>query len=1157
MSRCLLHYGLVPLALALSWATASWGAEDAVDFASQIRPLLSKKCFACHGPDEHTREGGLRLDVREAALQETDSGELAIVPGKSDESHLLARITSDDEYMRMPPEEAGEPLTPEEVELLRRWIDQGADYSPHWAYRPLVRPELPTVQRGDWPRSGLDYFVLARLEREGLAPSPEADRYTLMRRVALDLTGLPPTPAEVDAFVNDKRPDAYERLVDRLLNSPAYGERMARMWLDLARYADTDGYEKDQGRTIWRYRDWVIDAFNRDLPYDQFTIEQLAGDLLPDPTMNQLCATAFHRNTMTNTEGGTDDEEFRVAAVVNRVNTTMLVWMGTTIGCAQCHNHKFDPLTQREFFELYAYFNQTADNDLPSNAPVMPTPTRAQQAQMAALRGEIAELEKQFAAPRPELAAAQRAWEAKVQGEIAWQTLPAGALHSQNGATLAQASDGSILASGPSPDSDTYTISAAVDAGPITAIRLEVLPDPSLPKQGPGRHPAEGDFVLSQFSAEWIVEQPQPRQGRFVRIELPGENRILSLAEVQVWSGGKNIAPSGRASQASVDYLGPAELAIDGGTSGDYAAKSVTHTARGKDPWWELDLGSLRTVGKIDIWNRTDGGVGDRLNAARVQLLDAERQVVWEGTISTPAAAQQSFRIGHAVQPIALSGAFADANRPQFDAGASLKNHDPGKHGWAVNPRDDHPHEIVYLVESPATAPGTAKLRMVLDQRHEKKQATLGRFRLSVTTDPRVASVVRLPAEVRAILAVPESSRTAAQRAVLDEHYRSIAPQLAELRRTLAKRRQALAGIKPPTTPIMRELPPDQRRTTHIHERGNFLSLGEEVSPGVPEAFHPLPEGPPNRLTLARWLVDPHNPLTPRVAANRFWEKLFGLGIVETSEDFGAQGTPPTHPELLDWLAAEFLAQDWSMKQLVREIVTSATYRQSSRVSPQLLEKDPRNELLARGPRFRLEAEMVRDQALAASGLLSREIYGPSVMPPQPNGVWQIIYNGQQWSTSAGSDKYRRGLYTYWRRTSPYPSMMTFDATSREVCTIRRIRTNTPLQALVTMNDPVYVEAAQGLARRAVREAGSTVEERAGYMFRLALVRPPRAEELERLVALYQSELDHYRAHPEAAKQLVGKTLGPPPAGLDAAELAAWTVVGNVVFNLDEALTKD
>ncbi len=755
-----------------------------VDFNRDVRPILAKNCFACHGQDEAKRAKGLRLDVRSAAVKPLKNGDVAIVPDDPDSSELIARLETEDETLRMPPRKGGKRLSSAEVATLRQWVEQGAPYARHWS---LISPEaqpLPPVKNAKWPRNEIDFWILDRLEREGWTPSPEADRYTLIRRASLDLRGLPPTPAEVDRFIRDQAPGAYERAVDRFLDDPAFGERWARLWLDLARYADSAGYGSDPLRPdIWPYRDWVIHAFNRNLPFDRFTLLQIAGDLQPNPSLDDQIATAFHRNTMTNTEGGTDDEEFRVVAIKDRVDTTVQVWMGLTMGCAKCHSHKFDPITQEEYYRFYAIFNQTADSDRGDEAP-----------------------------------------------------------------TVAYAS----------PD-----------------------------------------------------------------------------------------------------------------------------------------------------------------DAAKAREID--------GQINT------------------------------------LK----------------------------------AKLK--------KK--------------PPAAEAKRIQDEIAKL----QKSRPDA-----------------------------------PKVPVMVELPADKRRTTHLLRKGNFLDPGPTVTPGLPAALHPLPPGASaDRMGLARWLVDPKNPLTARVAVNRFWAQLFGVGLVDSEEDFGTQGDLPSHPELLDWLAVRYRESGWDTKALLKWMVTSSTYRQASRVRPEMLEKDPRNRLLGRMPRIRLEAEMVRDQALELAGLLSRKVGGPSVFPPQPDGLWQAAFNGQRnWSTSKGEDRYRRGLYVFWRRTVPYPSMSAFDAPSREICAIRRVRTNTPLQSFVTLNDPVFVEAAQGLARRIVREGGPTVESRIRFALALCQCRPARPEQVEPLASLQAAELARYQKDPAAAAALATDPIGPLPAGMDAAELASWTAVANVLLNLDSVLSK-
>jgi len=768
-------------------------AEPVPSFTRDIKGVLSNRCARCHGPDPTSRQGGgdggLRLDTFAGATADL-GGHAAIVPGNPDASELYRRITSTDPDVVMPPPDAGDPLPARQVELLRSWIAAGGAYEPHWSYVPPVRPVVPAVRNGSWPRNDIDRFILARLDSEGLAPQPEADRATLIRRLALDLTGLPPSPEQVDAFVADAHPDAVERVVDRLLDDAGYGEHMARQWLDLARYADSAGYADDPPRTIWGWRDWVVRAFDANMPFDEFTVRQLAGDLLPEASLDDKVATGFHRNTLTNSEGGTIDEEFRTVAVVDRVNTTMSTWMGTTIACCQCHDHKYDPLSQKEYFGVYAILNNTADEDRKDETPVVRIPWEPVDSRRATLEAEIAEIER-------------------------------------------------------------------------------------------------------------------------------------------------HVPP---------------------------AAKNVTEP-----------------------------------------------------------------------------------------------------------------------------------------------------------------------------------------------------PEFRPVRELVAGLRKQLDAVPAVTVPVLEELAGEKRRVTKLQHRGNWQDLGPEVAEGVPAIF-PQPQGSAggrlDRLALARWLVDPRNPLTARVVVNRLWERLFGIGIVSTSEEFGSQGELPSHPELLDWLATELVARRWDLKAIQRLIVTSAAYRQTSKAPPELVARDPENRLVGSGPRVRLSAEVIRDQALSAAGLLSRKKGGPSVRPPQPDvGLKAAFGGGIDWKTSDGEDRYRRALYTTWRRSNPYPSMATFDAPSREVCTIRRPRTNTPLQALVTLNDPVYVEAAQALARRMVREGGSADADRAARGFRLVLARRPTPAETDRLLRLRADALAGFRADAADAKQMATEPLGPVPAdlGVDEPDLAAWTVVANVILNLDEA----
>ncbi|MFN0069743.1 MAG: PSD1 and planctomycete cytochrome C domain-containing protein [Limisphaerales bacterium] len=997
-------------------------AAERLDFNRDVRPILAGACWKCHGPDEEARKAKLRLDTRDGALAPAKSGKPAVVPGQPDASDLVARILTSDEDDLMPPPGSGKTLTSAQVETLRRWVAEGAEYRRHWAYEPPVPPPRPAVAHTAWPRNELDFHVLARLEAEGLSPASEAARATLVRRVFLDLTGLPPTVEELDAALNDAAPDWYENLVGRLLDSPHYGERWARSWLDMARYADTNGYEADYRRSNWPWRDWVIRALNADLPFDQFTIEQLAGDLLPDATRGQRVATGFHRNTMTNTEGGTDDEEFRVAAVVDRVNTTYTVWMGTTMACAQCHTHKYDPITIKDYYRSLAVFNHTTDGGK-ELAPELRLPTPEQQARLDAAQARVAALEKTLATQTPELDAALAAWRDEMTGHLGrigegWRPLrPAGAM-ATDGVELKALDDGSFLSTGPLPDHADYSFTVELKE-PLapTALRVEVLRDESLPHGGPGRH-EEADFALT---------------------------------DVQV-------------------------------------------------------------------------------------------------TVHPPAGGTNAVQFDEAFASFAMNG-----------YGPRAAVDDDANSGWAVaafeekNRRDQF---AVFVAKEAVELPAGTRIEITLRQRSSRAQHLLGRVRLAASVAPRAHLVAWgvVPADVRAILGRPEAERSADEAVRLAAHFRSLTLLLADTRLELEKARKELPSDIPSTLVLAERKEP---RETHVMLRGNFLNKGDKVEAGTPGAFNPWPEGEPvNRLTFARWLVSTNNPLTARVTVNRVWAAYFGTGLVETSEEFGAQGELPSNAPLLDHLAIEFMARGWGLKALHRHIVTSATYRQASAATPELLARDPFNRLLARGPRVRLEAESLRDAALVIGGLLDRRVGGPPVMPDQPDGVWANPYNGDKWEKSAGGDAYRRGLYTFWRRTAPYASFMAFDAPSREVCAERRPRSNTPVQALVTLNDPAFLAAAHGLARAVLRDGGSEVTARLDYAFKRAVGRRPDAAEAARIIELLDAARTSYADNPAAAQAFVKSADGREPPPADAAELAAWQVVANVLLNLDETVTK-
>ncbi len=1154
----------VPSLMAIVLLCSGASGAEKIDFNRDIRQILSNNCFRCHGPDEAERKGGaegaegLRLDTAAGAAR--DLGDYAaIVPGNPEASELLKRITTTDPDLVMPPGKESKKLSPEEVALVEQWIREGAKYAKHWSYEAPQRPAVPEVANAAWSRNEVDRFLLARLQKEGLQPQAEANRYTLIRRAMLDLTGLPPTIEEVDAFVNDPAENAYERLIDRILEKETYGEHWARMWLDLARYADSAGYADDPPRKIWAYRDYVIKSLNANKPFDQFTIEQLAGDLLPNPTPEQLIATAFHRNTLTNNEGGTNDEEYRNVAVVDRVNTTLAVWMGTSMACAQCHTHKFDPITQEEYFKVFAIFNTTEDADRGDESPLYSFFTPEQETERTRLQAEIAALEKEITAPTPETLAALAKWEAEFPKQLRWKSLHPANVTTKSGTAATIREEGSVFVA-QSGKTDIYTLQFPIEAEKLSALRLEALPDEALPGKGPGH---ATNFVVSRVSATLSPPENKRLEGRYVRIERPGADTYLMLAEVQAFSGSENVAVKGIASQISTGFEGAASRANDGNTNGKYfEANSVSHTEKANDPWWEVDLKAVTPLDRVVLWPRTDNGAAGQLNGFRVKVLNDKRETVWEEVIKeAPGASLELSLTGS--RAIAFATATADHIQSGFEPQNVLDNKDVKTKGWAVSPHAGKPSTLTLIAKEAVPTPAGELLTVTIEQLSQFENHTLGHFRISVSDDPRTGLYVSTPANVVAVLNTPAGERTAAQSQMLLEYFTgSVAPELKAAREQLAELKKQAEGIQAVTVPILKEQPETARRKTKLQYRGNFMDLGQDVSAGVPASIYPLRgEAAPDRLALAQWLMEESNPLTARVIANRYWENIFGMGLVRTSEEFGTQGELPSHPELLDFLATELMRLKWDMKAFVKLLVTSQAYRQSSKVSPELYERDPDNRLLARGPRFRLSAEMIRDQALAVSGLLSSKMYGPSVKPPRPSsGLSAAFGSGLDWQTSMGEDKFRRGLYTEWRRTSPYPSMATFDAPNREVCTIRRNLTNTPLQALVTLNDPVYIEAAQALARRISlapeNQAKLTPAEQVELGFRLCVSRPPSEEEVKRLLALHAEAKSEFEQDAAKAKQMATVPLGDAPPGADLADLAAWTVVSNVLLNLDELLMK-
>jgi hypothetical protein len=1028
------------LALAVPFARA-----EKLNFNRDVRPILSDACFHCHGPDEKERKGGLRLDVRDAALKGGDSGP-AIIPGKPDESELVKRmlLAHDDEDL-MPPKKMKKPLKPDQIALLKRWVAEGAEYQGHWAF---IKPERPAVPPG--AANPIDAFILKKLAESGLKPAPEADRETLIRRISLDITGVPPTPEETAAFVSDKAPNAYEKVVDRLLASPRYGEKMAHQWLDFARYADSNGFQSDTSRQMWHWRDWLIGAYNRNLPFDKFTIEQLAGDMLPGATRDQIVATGFNRNHRLNGEGGRIVEEWFAETVIDRVETTGLTWMALTLNCCRCHDHKYDPISQKEFYQFFAYFNSNDEKGVldefggsartrqgGNSEPVLDLPTPEQAERLAKAHAAIAAAEGKIDTLKKTAPQRVAAWEAGLQKEIAnsksaWNALKNDTAKSEGGANLTRQPDGSWLASGPNPDNDVYVITAPIAPGVFTGLLLDTLPDASLPNQSLGRF-ANGNFVLTDVDAE---------------ISAPGLQKPLEAMFTR------------------------AEAAYE----------------------------------------------------------------------------QKGYTVAGIVQ-----------DKPKRGKGS--KN----KIGWAVDgPTRRDPNKAMFVSPAPITIPANATIKVTL--RHDAIAGhNIGRFRISTTSLP--ASVMKLeggkvPENVRLALSTDAGKRTPAQKKEIEKLFAASGDSVlkaAEAELAAAKKELGEADRNTPSTMVMRELA--KPRDAFVLNRGEYDKPGEKVGRAVPAALPPLPPGAPNnRLGFAQWLVSGDHPLTARVWVNRAWEKFFGIGIVKTSEDFGSQAEWPSHPELLDWLATEFVRLKWDMKAMQKTIVMSFTYRQSSKVDPALFARDPENRLVARAPRLRLTAEVLRDQALAISGLLVEKIGGPSVKPYMPEGVWDetSVYGDMRgYKAETGEGLYRRTLYTIWKRTAAPPSMLLFDSPNREICTVKRSRTNTPLQALALMNEVTYVEAARVLAQRMILEGGATPEARIQWGFKRAVGRTPTVQEVKILSDGLAKRAVRFQQSPEEAKKLISVGAAKADPKTDTVELANYTAAANVLLNLDELITRE
>jgi mono/diheme cytochrome c family protein len=976
-----------PPALVIAFLAPAFAAFAAAE--PDVQRIFAEHCLECHGPDD--KKGGLALTARENLFKELESGAVAVVPGDPAKSELVARILSKDPDEQMPPKKK-KPLAAAEIEALKAWVAGGAEWKVHWAYAPVARPRVPA---GVHP---VDHFIRTKLAAKKIQPAPEADRYTLIRRVYYDLLGLPPTPSEADAFVNDTAPGTYERLVDRALASPHFGERWGRHWLDRARYADSDGYEKDRPRPdAWRYRDWVIDAVNRDLPFDQFTIEQLAGDLLPNATPEQKLATAFHRQTLTNTEGGVDQEQFRVEATFDRTETTGSVWLAHTVGCARCHTHKYDAITQREYYQLFAFFNNA--DETKTTVATSATAEQDYERKNAAHAAKLRKLTAKVAVERERLTARLYDWEKEIAPRLAAaegakarpEPIEIDSVSSEADVEFQRLDDGSWLATTEGAPTDTYKIVADLPPGVISGLRLEVLPDESLPKNGPGRA-KDGNFVLSKFSVE----------------------------------------------------------------------------AKGE------------TVG-----------------------------------VHSPEA---------------------DFSQATFPVATALEGR--ADKGWGIAPKAGAAHHADFQLVRPLE--GGQRITISLAHLYAKGKYTIGRFRLVALVGETPESIA--PKTVRNFIAIGSEKWTNDTKDALVEWLEQVDPAASRVAAELAAAKAA--APPPPVLDVRIFTERKQPRETKVLHRGEFLQPGEPVGPGTLAVLPPIAARggqSPDRLDLARWLVNETNPLTPRVIVNQFWMQLFGEGLVRTAGDFGVRGEKPSHPELLDWLASEFMVRHWSRKQLLRLIMTSATYRQRSEVRPELAETDPLNLLLARQNRLRVEGEIVRDLHLAASGLLAPKIGGPSVFPPMPPEIAALSYaNNFKWTDAQGEDRYRRGMYTFFKRTAPHPDLTTFDCPDANLTAVKRTVSNTPLQALTTLNAQSFAEAAAALAKRVLAEPLADDRARLTRAFRLALVRPPLDRELTALRDLLTKARRHYAQSPD-----------------HEAEPAAWTATVRIVLNTDEFITRE
>jgi len=1175
------------LALLLALVIGSAYADDSIRFNRDVRPIIADRCFACHGPDESARKKNLQFDTEVGLFGTTEDEKAVIVPGDPAKSTLFQRITHSNPDKRMPPEDFHAKLTAEDIEIIKGWIEQGAPWEGHWAYIPPVTPEQPDVSNAHWCRNEIDYYILNRLNEAGLSPSPQAPKNTLIRRVSLDLTGLPPTPDEVDAFLLDNGADAYENVVDRLLASPHYGERMAFPWLDAARYSDTNGYQRDTKRFMWLWRDWVIDAFNDNMPYDQFAIEQLAGDLLPNASISQRVATGFNRNHRINGEGGIIPEEYAVEYVVDRVNTTSAAFMGLTMECSRCHDHKFDPISQKEFYEFYAFFNNVPEQgkggEQGNDVPVLRVPSEEDIARRARLNGTIDSLKEDLTAPEERLDALQSGWEqdlAHTFSLLDWQIIEPDTLASLNGAELEHLEDNSIFAGGPNADDEVYSISFRADRS-FRSLKLELLTDERLADYGPGRAD-NGNVVVTGFEVD---RSPNGEPGVVERVQV-----VSAIAE-ETQSGGDfsirntfdDQSETGWATNSAADhkpvtaiFVLADSVAID---VGDHITVRIKHESKHKQHnigrfrlsqspngevgnWAKPTLGPWHYVGPVK--NTRYGKEGKELydevlgpeegydeDRSYGNLRWTEKSEWGDGKVIKFGGQAEAAHYLHRVISVDVPMSF----HLSLGSGDAIKVWLDGNLVLAKNvSRDAAPdQETLALYLSPGDH--DLMIKIVNFDRFS------GFYFRPIEDDGR--SLLALMAQLNS----PVAERSETAQLEIQRLFRMQDREWNQIKQRIVRMEELLADYEEliPTTMVMAEM--DTPRDTYLLNRGvyNNPDESEKLFPDVPAALGEMDSTlPKNRLGFAKWLTDTAHPLTARVRVNHYWQMYFDTGLVKTSEDFGTQGFSPSHPELLDWLATYFMESGWDVKGIQKKIVMSATYRQRSHIREDQVAKDPENILLSRAPRFRLPAEMIRDQALYVSGLINPEVGGPSVMPYQPDKMWSSLtfQNMDKFATNyyipdSGDSLYRRGLYTFWKRTIPPPRMQIFNAAGREMCSMRQENTNTPMQAMALLNDPTYVEASRHLAQRMILEGGRKTEARVEFGYKLALASDPGAEKRSILVDGLKQYRKHFKLNKEDAEAFINVGDSKPDTSIKAEELAAYTMLASVILNLDEVITRE